>query len=360
MSTSNDRRPVGNTGYIRNVPRSAAGADDIRPASGQSRRSGTDARYPVKDPRRGSDDNLQRSADTDPRREKQAVRKLAVILCSLLLVSVALALGITAMKKIRHRREAEQQQAVAQSTVTVTFPEGRTVRQYGALLEENGVCTADDFYAAMCDNDFTADFNFLPSNDLLQSREYPLEGYLYPDTYDFYIGENPVSVIKRFLRNFAARIPDELIDYANRNGEGFRNIDMSLDNAVILAAIIERESPTDNERAKIAACFWNRIENPSVSGTGGKLQSDATHYYPYVMTDVPEGFRSEYDTYNVKGLPKGPICNPSLSSIRAAVYPDTTCKAYFFYTDRNDNHYYAETYEQHLKNIQYCKDNGLT
>ena len=129
---------------------------------------------------------------------------------------------------------------------------------------------------------------------------------------------------------------------------------------MILASIIERESPDNAERDKISAVFWNRMENPTVSGTGGKLQSDATHYYPYVASDErPEGFRSEYDTYDIVGLPKGPICNPSADSIRAAVYPDKDCKAYFFFNDKKGNHYYAETYAEHKKNIQYCKDNGL-
>ncbi len=276
---------------------------------------------------------------------------VALMLCGLIY-------GVFMVKEKADERAARQA-AAEPATVNVTFPEGRTVRQYGALLEDHGVCSAEDFYTEMRTTDFTADYSFLPSNDILQQREYPLEGYLYPDTYTFYVGENPQSVIKRFLNNFAVRVSDEVVNYANSNGEGFSNIEMSFDKAVILASIIERESPDDTERDKIAAVFWNRMEHPSVSGTGGKLQSDATHYYPYVVSDAPEGFRSEYDTYDIKGLPKGPICNPSASSIRAAVYPDTTCKAYFFFNDKMGNHYYAETYEQHKKNIQYCKDNGL-
>ncbi len=246
------------------------------------------------------------------------------------------------------------------ATVNVTFPEGRTVRQYGALLESHEVCTAEAFYNEMRATDFTADYPFLPSNDVLQQREYPLEGYLYPDTYTFYVDENPRSVIKRFLNNFKVRVSEEAIRYANSNGEGFKKVDMTFDKAVTLAAIIERESPDDTERNKIAAVFWNRMERPSESGTGGKLQSDATHYYPYVASDDrPKGFRSEYDTYDIVGLPKGPICSPSASSIMAAVYPDKECKAYYFFNDKNGKHYYADTYQQHRKNIQYCKDNGL-
>ena len=277
-------------------------------------------------------------------------------------VALVICGGIFAVTVVKDKlRSADADQTVAEpATARVTFTEGKTVRQYGALLEENGVCSAEDFYNEMRVTDFTADYSFLPSNEILQQREYPLEGYLYPDTYTFYIGEKPKSVIKRFLRNFAVRVSDEMVNYANSNGEGFQKVDMSFDSAVILASIIERESPDNAERDKISAVFWNRMENPKVSGTGGKLQSDATHYYPYVVTDErPEGFRSEYDTYDIAGLPKGPICSPSVDSIRAAVYPDTTCKAYFFFNDKQGNHYYAETYAQHKKNIQYCKDHGL-
>ena len=279
----------------------------------------------------------------------------------MLIAALLLCGGIVAVFMERDKPEHDASQTSAEpATVSVTFPEGRTVRQYGALLETNGVCAAEDFYTEMRTTDFTEEYSFLPSNDILQQREYPLEGYLYPDTYTFYVGEKPQSVIKRFLNNFRVKISDEAVSYADSNGEGFKTAEISFDKAVILASIIERESPDNSERDKISAVFWNRMEHPSVSGTGGKLQSDATHYYPYVVSDErPAGFRSEYDTYTISGLPKGPICSPSASSIMAAVYPDKECKAYFFFNDNYGNHYYAETYKQHKKNIQYCKDNGL-
>ena len=280
-----------------------------------------------------------------------------VAILALMALGALLASGVYITQRLEKRSRTQQTSALV--TTNITFPEGRTVRQYGALLEENGVCSAGEFYAAMRANDYTEDYAFLPDIDTLLGREYPLEGYLYPDTYSFYVPESADSVIRRFLNNFQAKVSDELVSYANNNGEGFKKVNMSFDKAVILASIIERESPTDNERAKIAACFYNRMENPSASGTGGKLQSDATKFYPYVVGDTPEGFVSEYNTYNFAGLPKGPICSPSLSAIKAAVYPDTSCKAYFFYTDVNDKHYYAVTYEEHLKNIKYCKDHGL-
>ena len=332
----------------RQAARRNSAASSRSSVTSRTRRSGTSAKT-----RKTGAKNVKRTKD-----EYSGFRFLGIML----IVALLICGGIFAVMAIKDKLHSDTvEQTVAEpATARVTFTEGKTVRQYGVLLEENGVCNAEDFYNEMRVTDFTADFSFLPSNEVLQQREYPLEGYLYPDTYTFYIGEKPKSVIKRFLKNFAVRVSEEMVRYANSNGEGFKKVEMSFDSAVVLASIIERESPDNAERDKISAVFWNRMENPTVSGTGGKLQSDATHYYPYVVTDErPEGFRSEYDTYDIAGLPKGPICSPSVDSIKAAVYPDTTCKAYFFFNDKKGNHYYAETYAEHKKNIQYCKDNGL-
>ena len=332
----------------RQAARRNSAASSRSSVTSRTRRSGTSAKT-----RKTGAKNVKRTKD-----EYSGFRFLGIML----IVALLICGGIFAVMAIKDKLHSDTvEQTVAEpATARVTFTEGKTVRQYGVLLEENGVCNAEDFYNEMRVTDFTADFSFLPSNEVLQQREYPLEGYLYPDTYTFYIGEKPKSVIKRFLKNFAVRVSEEMVRYANSNGEGFKKVEMSFDSAVVLASIIERESPDNAERDKISAVFWNRMENPKVSGTGGKLQSDATHYYPYVASDErPDGFRSEYDTYDIAGLPKGPICSPSVDSIKAAVYPDATCKAYFFFNDKKGNHYYAETYAEHKKNIQYCKDHGL-
>lgn len=236
-------------------------------------------------------------------------------------------------------------------TATVTFPEGRTCRQYAKLLEENGVCSATDFLEACKDPVYFEEFSFLPDQSLLDTREYPLEGYLFPDTYEFYINENPVSVVKRFLRNFERRVTTQMVSDSCLSTLG------SLDSAIILASVIERETNVASETSKVSAVFHNRLNNPKKYP---KLQSDATKYYPYVYgEEIPEGFVSEYNTYNVKGLPKGPICNSGLSAITGAIYPDESVDAFFFYTDINSKHYYAVTYDEHLANIDYCKKNGL-
>ncbi|MDR1002587.1 MAG: endolytic transglycosylase MltG [Oscillospiraceae bacterium] len=236
------------------------------------------------------------------------------------------------------------------ATVKVTFAEGLTIAQFAKRLEDKGVCSAEEFINTCNNVDFSEQFSFLPSFDSLADRPYKLEGYLFPDTYEFFAPEGAESVIKRFLRNFESRVNEEIMADINSS-------DYSLDEIITLAAIVERETPSQSEMDKVAAVFFNRLRNKKEYP---RLQSDATKYYPYVYGDtLPDGFESEYNTYNVKGLPKGPICAPSLAAIKGCVYPDGDTDAYFFYTDKNGKHYYAKTYKNHLKNIQYCKDNGL-
>lgn len=252
-------------------------------------------------------------------------------------------------------KEEQPEQTVSQTapiTAMVTFPEGLTVMKYGELLEQNGVCTAEAFYSAVNDVDYSAEYGFLPQYTELADRIYRLEGYLYPDTYEFYLNTNAENVVRKMLNNFSSKISEVYNNSTGNNG-------LSFDEAVVLASIVERESHVATERPKIAQVFLNRLNAKGDLYYLTKLQSDATRYYPYTYPDVPKGFESEYNTYEVRGLPKGPICNPSLSSISAVLSPDSSVKAYFFYTDINNKHYYAKTYEQHKKNIKYCKDNGL-
>lgn len=250
----------------------------------------------------------------------------------------------------------------APATVRVTIPEGKNVLQYGELLEQNNVCSASDFYDTMNSTDFSAEYDFLPSFDKLSERVYYLEGYLFPDTYDFYIGEDPQSVIRRMLNNFDARVPAETRALAAETG-GFYNQSFSFDDVLIMASIVEREINVPEEMPAVAAVFYNRMKYPGGrsdgSATGGFFQSDATKFYPYVFGTAPEGFVSEYNTFNVKGLPKGPICCPSLNAIKAALSPDHSQEGFFFYTDINKHVYYAVTFSEHQANWQYCVDNNL-
>lgn len=255
-----------------------------------------------------------------------------------------------------------QPQEESPATVRVTFAEGLNIMQYGQRLEENGVCTAEEFYQAMNTIDFSSEYSFLPPFEELSDRVYYLEGYLFPDTYDFYINESAESVIRRFLNRFDELISEEMMAQVTKVSADYGQ-DFTFDDIIIMASIVEREINVVDEMDGVAAVFYNRIKYPggtvSGSATGGYFQSDATKFYPYIFGTAPEGFVSEYNTFNVKGLPKGPICCPSLAAIKASLDPDRSQDAFFFYTDINKHVYYAVTYSEHLKNYQYCKDNGL-
>lgn len=299
--------------------------------------------------------------------------KIIVLLCAL--VAIIAVFYISCSMCARCDSCADAQPAVTDpvpeedpepqiATVRVTFPEGYNIRQYGQRLEENGVCSASDFYDTMNTVDFSAEYDFLPSFEELDDRDYHLEGYLFPDTYDFYVGESAGSVIRRFLNNFDVKIGDELRQAALTTGE-FYGTTTDLDDIIIMASIVEREINVPAEMDGVAAVFWNRIKYPggtvNGSATGGFFQSDATKYYPYVFNvdELPEGFVSDYNTFNVKGLPKGPICCPSFDAIKASIYPDHDNGSFFFYTDINKVVYYAVTLSEHQKNWKYCVDNGL-
>ena len=248
-------------------------------------------------------------------------------------------------------------------SVRITFQEGKNAMQYAEMLEEKGVCTAQEFVDAMNGTDYSADFPFLPAFEKLEGRPYKLEGYLFPDTYDFYLPESADSVIRRFLKNFQAKVDTELITAARSTGD-YYNQQLTFDDVLIMASIVEREaSSIPDEMSGVAAVFYNRMKYPGGtvdgSATGGYFQSDVTKFYPYVYGTAPEDFVSEYNTFNVKGLPKGPICCPALHTIRAAAYPDHEQDAFFFYTDTNNKVYYAVTFSEHQANYKYCRDNGI-
>lgn len=288
-------------------------------------------------------------------------RRLALLCAVLLLTGAALFAGGCGKDEMPVPQSFQQQEE-GPATARVTFPEGRNIMQYAELLEQNGVCSGEAFINQMNTVDYSADYDFLPSFDKLEGRVYKLEGYLFPDTYDFYLDESPDSVIRRFLNNFGSRVTPELRAAVAETGD-FYGQSFTLDDIIIMASIVEREINVPEETDGVAAVFYNRMKYPGGtvegSATGGFFQSDATKFYPYVYDTVPEDFTSEYNTFKVKGLPKGPICCPSLSAVKGAVYPDHDNGAFFFYTDVNKTVYYAETLAEHQANWRYCRDNGL-
>lgn len=233
--------------------------------------------------------------------------------------------------------------------VTVTFPEGTTALEAAALLEENEVCSAEDFLTAIDSDDFN-DYYGIDQITNGSSKYYKLEGYLFPDTYDFYKGEEIGSVVGKLLTNFKNRVSD-LEDKIAAS-------DMTLDEVIIMASIIQREAANVNDMGDVSAVLHNRLDFGGEYGIY-RLECDSTTYYPYKRAeDVPEtGALSygDYDTYQIQGLPAGAICNPGLDAIEAALEPNTEGDAasYLYFCHAADGTaYYATNAEDHEYNKQ--------
>ncbi|MGI6012946.1 MAG: endolytic transglycosylase MltG [Oscillospiraceae bacterium] len=214
----------------------------------------------------------------------------------------------------------------SQVTVEVTIPEGYTMGKIFSTLEEEGVCDAEELYKAAADYNFSYSFLSKETGDATR-----MEGYLFPDTYEFYMGEQAASVIDKFLSNFSSKFTSEMIETAEARK-------MTLHEIITLASLIEREAANDEERADIASVIYNRLNS-----NYDYLELDSTVYYAAELMD--EEFDTEldspYNTYEHAGLPAGPICNPGLSSINAALEPNSTSYMYFAYGVDGVSHFFT-------------------
>lgn len=231
-------------------------------------------------------------------------------------------------------------------TVKVTIPEGYSISQIFELLVKKGVCKSTDLLFDACEN---YDFSYYPLVAALpesNTRCFRLEGYLFPDTYEFYHLMSGEDIIGKFLRNAESKLTNLT---ASANDLGY-----SLYDVLTIASIIEKETGSTKEKANIASVIYNRLND------GMKLQMDSCSYYieryvkPYLTGDINR-FNSFYNTYKCSALPAGPICNPGMTSINAALHPSDT-DYYYFCASEDGTYYYASTYEEHLKNVALIKN----
>lgn len=234
-------------------------------------------------------------------------------------------------------------------TVKVTFPEGFTVTQIAERLEVNNVVSKDAFLNAVNTLDVSS-YSFISKGH--DKRDYRLEGYLFPDTYEFDIEANVEDVIYKMLNNFSEKYLPEYYTRAEELG-------MTVDQVVILASLVEREAKLAKERAKIAGVYINRLNSDDFDF----LQCDASIQYIYKKLNngvSPDTITSDmleiddlYNTYKYEGLPPGAICNPSSSSIRAVLnYEEHN---YYYYVVSKDDpraHVFSETAEQHAEAVK--------
>ena len=229
--------------------------------------------------------------------------------------------------------------SATKATIRVTIPEGYTVDQIFALLAERGVASEADLQEMAAGHDYA--FSFL--QDIPLGDYHRLEGYLYPDTYEFTTPENPLYVINKMLVRFDEIVSDDMRQEIWNSGRSIHDV-------VIVASMIEKETD-GTDRGQISSVIYNRLNNPTASaGTNGYLQIDATLAYingGQAPTDADRSIDSPYNTYLYPGLPAGPIANPGLESIQAAMEPDST--SYYYYALGDDDvHHFFRTYNEML------------
>ena len=259
-----------------------------------------------------------------------------------------------------HALVAGMRNEITRTEVRVMIPEGYTASQIFALMEEKNVCTVEQLEECAANYEF--DYWFLEDVDYGQANR--LEGFLYPDTYDFYEEDDPERVLDKLLTNFNKKFDEraqEKLDNLNaRLSERWLNAgydesyvaehQFTVYELMCVASMIEKEAAAYDEAGNISSVIYNRLCNPGdypflnidatiVYALGGEVDGPLT--YEDTQVDSP------YNTYTVQGLPAGPICNPGLSSISAALYPSDTDYFYYALDTETGYHHFSETYSEH-------------
>ncbi len=221
-------------------------------------------------------------------------------------------------------------------TVTLTIPEGYNLEQIAKLFEDSRVCGRKEFFDAA--NNYQFSHEFLKDVPMTENR---LEGYLFPDTYQFYINEKPVSAINKMLNNFNKKYTEEMRKLTEKAG-------MTIAEVVNIASLIEKEAKLDDERAVISGVIHNRLNHPAE--------------YPYLDIDAAllyvTGHKTEitaedlqldspYNLRKSRGLPPTAICNPGVPAMLAAITPQEHGYYYYVYNPKTEKHIFSKTLEEH-------------
>lgn len=229
-------------------------------------------------------------------------------------------------------------------TVSITFTEGESLLEIANKLEKNEVCSAEDFLF-----EFNKNQGYDFENDIDDNGDmfYRMEGYFYPDTYEFYVEDSASNVTKKLREQFEKK-------YETVKSK-IKNSGMSLNEVMTLASIVQLEAASESEMPKVASVFLNRLDDPD---TYPMLQSDTTTNYINDVIKVEadntasiEHYTECYDTYKCKGLPAGPICNPGMAAINAVLDPKKTDYYYFCNNLKTGETFYAKTLDEHEENL---------
>ena len=245
---------------------------------------------------------------------------------------------------IRNMHDWEADSKEAQGLVSVTIPEGYTVREIIELLAKSGVASVAELEDACANFEF-ADYDFLDDSQLGSIDR--MEGFLFPTTYEFDKNKSAVYAVDTMLTMFKSQISQQMLADIKASPYTLREI-------ITMASLIEKESiGDDTERKNISSVIHNRLENPSSEKGGRALQLCSS--INYIMKH--DGVRtfdtkidSPYNTYINPGLTPGPICNPGLSAIKAAIYPADTSYYFFALGTDGKSHFFTD-YNEHLRFI---------
>ncbi len=259
----------------------------------------------------------------------------------------------------------------AAETTRLTFPEGTTAIAMAQKFEDAGLCTAEEFLEEANSGDFSefAFWQYVPDDEDAPNRFMKCEGYLFPDTYEFLNDGTPHDYVATLYARFDEVIDDDIYDELNEQG-------MTLSELITLASFVQEEAGND-QNDNVAQVFRNRLADGSPypmlqSNASSYIQNDEENNYlwnwvaPYYggWDEIPENIIAAYDTYTRIGLPAGPISNPGLDAIKAALTPEPDKDVedcYFFVTDLTGQYYYARTLAEHGANCEkaYAVNRGL-
>lgn len=252
--------------------------------------------------------------------------------------------------------------------VTIQFSEGMTVEEIAKKLSDEQVCDYNEFLELCRSDVFDEDYDFIAEIDA-SKRYYKLEGYLFPDTYDFYIGEDAENTIRRFLANFKAKCITEKVKISGYDKRvNIRRqaelLGYTLDEIINLASFVQAESADLEDMYMVSSVFTNRLNTKDNGGYSPYneynlylLQSDAAYFY---MEKLPDAYKAFFDTETVGGLTGGPITNPGMAAIQAALYPKDTDYYYFCHKSATEDSpaeaFYASTFDVHNYNLQFITE----
>lgn len=259
--------------------------------------------------------------------------------------------------------EALQSTSDDRDTVRVTFPEGIPAVQFAQRMEDAGLCSAEEFLEVANTGDFSQ-FGFWSKREENPDQFMAAEGYLFPDTYDFFVGDSVYNMVAKIYGEFDSKMTDEM--YAQIDAMNF-----TLSEFITLVSIVQEEAGGVEHQADVAAIFMNRLADNSIVS---RLESNTSSYitnpddnnylfntvaqYYGGWESIPQNIIDAYDTYKKEGLPAGPISNPGLDAVqntlkyKESVYADPNDPYYFFVTDLAGTYYFGRTANEHAANCE--------